>query len=248
MIVNALAVQNISIPSRCQSPSQRSASGGTSEHCGSVNTTHIAQNTQNTANIKASNAKTGSGSANTSNRNIDINPESRPDTPSSTLPPIGPLPIPKLQSQTNSNGIGNKIENQIQNKGIFSFTSQDQSVRSTTQSVSHGKFNHDDKSMSDRLSRDQQMLVKIMAQNTTLVCMGVSTSIIVCFAFGLQGAFPTYCAISFATLIASADVTVNIVCLSLQWSFSINLYQKLCFICDRCIKHCYSQRMINDME
>ena len=172
------------------------------------------------------------------------------------------------QSQNHSEN-QTPLESQLQsNKRTFSFSHRDQSqsvlsLKSMTRSASqtnnnnnnnnHNKNNNNNinnsskpKSVGVELNSDQKMMVQIMAQNTTLVCIGVSTSIITCIAIVIAAAFPTYYGVSISTLIASADVTVNIICLSLQWSFSIHWYQKICILCDRCIKGCYAQRIVND--
>ena len=79
---------------------------------------------------------------------VSAYPSPRLQTPTTTVS-VGSLSRPKLQLQFSANASQNQSQSQSQShnhkKRTFSFTSPDQSVKSTTRSVSHSKFkdNHE---------------------------------------------------------------------------------------------------------
>ena len=93
-----------------------------------------------------------------------------------------------------------------------------------------------------KLNFDDKQLVAVMTQNTTIVTVGVSSSVIACMLLATGALYFNAFVASICTFLATFDATVNVVCLALQWSFANKKYKIICFYCHSTIKLCYMRQ------
>ena len=84
----------------------------------------------------------------------------------------------------------------------------------------------------------KEAMFNIAVKITYCCSVAMFTSIVYVIVSVLNSLFDSNIVSIFGYILGNIDSTVNIICVLLQWEFTQNIYNLLCYNCDKRIKHC----------
>ena len=94
--------------------------------------------------------------------------------------------------------------------------------------------------------KGKEAMYNIAVKITYCCSIAMLTSILFLIISMLNSIFNSNVVSVFAYLLGNIDSTVNIICVLLQWEFTKNIYNLLCYNCDKKIKHCCAEEFLGN--